>query len=322
MPDLSILIPCYNAEHTIKEAVLSVLDMKEASIEILIADDASKDGSREVIRKLQEEYPCVRSFFLPENRGVSFARNLLLKEAAGKYLAFLDSDDFYLPGALDNLYRMAEKEGAEIIAAPLTMCGSEPSGEKEHWEVLKGGERFFRPGFSVCGKLFLRSFVREAEVSFPTGVRVNEENRFLLPLLLKAEKVLLGNLPVYAYRYREDSASNAATREKADQILLAAEESLRFLREHTGEDEAEFFAAEHLLYGRTLILLKAGADRKTVCSSIDRAKKELTSLKKNPYFQRWSLAKKVFCRAAERKYILLLKILAKLHTWIIRRGQA
>ncbi len=97
-PRVSILTPFLNTETFIGEAVESVLSQSLDSWELLLIDDGSTDGSREIARGFASRFPDrIRSLDHPNNehRGVSAARNLGLRHARGQYLAFLDSDDVY-----------------------------------------------------------------------------------------------------------------------------------------------------------------------------------------------------------------------------------
>ena len=101
-PLVTVIIPVYNAEHCIRKTMMSVLEQPNADkIELLIVDDGSIDDSAKVCNELAENNPCIR-VFQKENGGVSSARNLGIDQASGKYLAFLDSDDWWENGFLNN----------------------------------------------------------------------------------------------------------------------------------------------------------------------------------------------------------------------------
>lgn len=96
-PEVSVIIPTYNRERFIGDAIQSVLDQNFRRFEIIVVDDGSSDGSAALIQSFSD----ARIIFLwQENKGRSFARNRALALARGRYIAFLDSDDLYLPGKL------------------------------------------------------------------------------------------------------------------------------------------------------------------------------------------------------------------------------
>lgn len=94
---VSVIIPTYNRAHYIREAVESVLAQSYKNFEIIVVDDGSTDGTEEVLHPYRDSI----RYFYQENQGASAARNLGIKNARGKYIAFLDSDDFWLPEMLE-----------------------------------------------------------------------------------------------------------------------------------------------------------------------------------------------------------------------------
>lgn len=90
---ISIVVPVYNVEKFIDETISSVLKQTETNFELLLVDDCSTDGSAEAIRKYDD--PRIKLFTQPSNMGAYAARNRGLKEAQGRYLCFLDSDDLW-----------------------------------------------------------------------------------------------------------------------------------------------------------------------------------------------------------------------------------
>lgn len=97
METISVIIPAYNRRDVLPRAIRSVLDQKPAPLEILVADDASTDGTPDW---LQREFPSVKVLRLETNQGPAAARNRALAQARGRWITFLDSDDEWRPGKL------------------------------------------------------------------------------------------------------------------------------------------------------------------------------------------------------------------------------
>lgn len=93
---VSVIIPSFNRSRMLKEAIDSVLAQNFRDFELIVADDGSTDDTPDVLESYQENIIVIRQ----ENRGVSAARNAGIAAASGEYLAFLDSDDLWLPGKL------------------------------------------------------------------------------------------------------------------------------------------------------------------------------------------------------------------------------
>lgn len=99
MIEVSVIVPCFNAANTIERTVSSIL-IQNIALEIIIVDDCSVDDSTSVINRLSARHPEIRIFKTRSNSGPATCRNLGLDSARGEYVAFLDADDFWLPGKL------------------------------------------------------------------------------------------------------------------------------------------------------------------------------------------------------------------------------
>jgi teichuronic acid biosynthesis glycosyltransferase TuaG len=96
----SVIIPCYNAESTVRRAIQSVLVQEGCEVELLVIDDASTDGTRQVLLDMQAEDSGIKTVLLTESRGAGNARNAGIELARGEMLAFLDADDTWSGGKL------------------------------------------------------------------------------------------------------------------------------------------------------------------------------------------------------------------------------
>ena len=116
---VSVIMPIYNADRYVSEAIQSVLAQSYRSFELLLVDDASTDRSAEIAEDLAATYPAIRLLHLAENRGPAAARNLALVEAEGGYITFLDADDVMPPQrlALQVHYLTAHPDADVIIGA-------------------------------------------------------------------------------------------------------------------------------------------------------------------------------------------------------------
>ena len=110
---VSVIIPVYNAAPFIQKCVGSALSQTLRDIEVICVDDCSTDNSMEIVGSFTD--PRLRVLSFPENRGVSAARNAGLEAALGKYVYFLDSDDWIDPDYLEAMLDMAERAGEDIV---------------------------------------------------------------------------------------------------------------------------------------------------------------------------------------------------------------
>lgn len=108
-PLVSIITPSYNAERYIEDTINSVLKQSYSNFEMLIVDDNSTDNTRKIVEKYSKQDKRIKLFILSEKGGASEARNKALKEAKGKYIAFLDSDDLWKPEKLEKQINFMEE---------------------------------------------------------------------------------------------------------------------------------------------------------------------------------------------------------------------
>ncbi|MFC1997545.1 glycosyltransferase family 2 protein [Chloroflexota bacterium] len=155
-PLVSIIIPTYNHQDYVGEAIQSVLAQSYQNYEIIVIDDGSQDNTREVVEKFGD----LISYIWQENKGLSGARNTGIKYSTGKYISLLDSDDMFEPDFLDILIQILEEKNnidAVYCSArtvnhdnlPLPqIIGKSLSPELFHATLLKGG--FFPPSCMVA----------------------------------------------------------------------------------------------------------------------------------------------------------------------------
>ena len=134
---LSVIIPAYNRAHMIRDTIDSILSSGLESIEVLVVDDGSTDGTSDVVQSFGFPVRCVRQ----TNQGLSSARNTGFAASGGQYVAFLDSDDLWFPGAVRTLIRhLDEHEDVPLILGDAQM-GSHDTGFVSFVETF-GGDAF------------------------------------------------------------------------------------------------------------------------------------------------------------------------------------
>lgn len=112
MPDCSIIMPAHNADQTLKRAVTSILDQDFQSWELIIVDDASRDQTAQIASRLSAIDPRIIVLTQDTRSGAAKARNIGLKHAQGRFIAFLDADDEWLPHKLTQQIAFMKSKGA------------------------------------------------------------------------------------------------------------------------------------------------------------------------------------------------------------------
>ncbi|NPA08248.1 MAG: glycosyltransferase [Chlorobi bacterium] len=220
MKDLvSIITPSYNSAEFIEETIHSVLNQTYENWEWLISDDRSKDDTVELIRKYND--PRIKLHVLEKNGGAGNARNKSLKRAEGRYIAFLDSDDFWYPEYLEEMIGFMDKNNAELVYCNYSRCD-----EHTMEPILKDFEADKIVTFSNLLKTCRLAPVstmydtkRVGKFFFPVKSK-REDHVMWLNLLKKIPKGYPLNKTLAKYRMRENSVSRKKKNIIRDQYLV------------------------------------------------------------------------------------------------------
>lgn len=118
---VSVITPVYNVEKYIDKTLESVFTQTYKDIEIVLVDDCSKDKSAQIIAKYKESHPEIVYFLQPQNMGAGAARNKALELASGQYVAFLDSDDLWLPEKTERQIKLMKEKCSPFSYAAIEM---------------------------------------------------------------------------------------------------------------------------------------------------------------------------------------------------------
>jgi teichuronic acid biosynthesis glycosyltransferase TuaG len=124
---VSVVMPAHNSQDSLRESVQSVLAQTYQDWELIIVDDASRDGTLTQGRRFASDDPRIRVLPLEQNVGVAEARNRGITAAQGQYLAFLDSDDLWLPNKLETQIGFMRSSGASFSFAQYRRIGRDGS---------------------------------------------------------------------------------------------------------------------------------------------------------------------------------------------------
>ena len=124
MSIVSVIVPVYNVEQYIKRCLKSILDQSKQDFEILCVDDCGQDQSISIIEQMQKEYPQkIKILYGEQNMGLGAARDRGIKAASGKYIAFIDSDDYAAVDMFENLYKLATSSNVDIVISNYIVNG-------------------------------------------------------------------------------------------------------------------------------------------------------------------------------------------------------
>ena len=226
-PSVTVIIAAYNCETFLDRALASVARQSLAPTEILVIDDCSTDGTREVAAAAAMMDPRIRMIALPSNQGPSAARNAGIEAAQGSWIAVLDADDAFAPDRLARLVPFAVATGADLVADDLacydaaaervTGRGLGAGAEIEDAAVtlrdyfahnLANGTSF---DWGLLKPLFRRSTLVTSGIRYKTGLRHGEDFQLIAELLLRGAVLRLLNEPLYLYTQRYGAVSTRSS---------------------------------------------------------------------------------------------------------------
>lgn len=212
--DISIIVPCYNAQRYLRVCLESLRVQKGPSLEMIFVDDGSTDDTGEMLDRFAAEDLRAKVYHIP-NGGVSAARNLGLAHATGRYVAFVDADDALEENSMRLLHDEALRSDAQIISANHTLFDVEkkeripvelPAVEQSPGVIVQEIIHMHRIYNNIWNKLYDRDLLNG--VRLDEAVRIGEDALLNLQLFVRARKVT--HLNAYTYVYRIHGASAMA----------------------------------------------------------------------------------------------------------------
>ena len=215
---LSIIVPFYNVEPYIEECIHSLYnqDIPTDEYEVICVDDCSPDDCRNIIEKLQTEFPTLKLVCHEKNKKQGGARNTGLKAAQGKYIWFVDSDDYIYPNVLRLLLESVEKNEVDIIQFDYTRDGESIAKNRQLGKFITGEAYLFNNisqdwFYKIVGawrQLFSRDFLETNQLRYIEGA-MYEDTDYLLHAFLLADKVQHISIDAYHYRINNESVTIA-----------------------------------------------------------------------------------------------------------------
>ena len=221
-PLVSVIIPVYNSKKRLASCLDHVDALDYPALEVIVVDDCSTDGSLEICREYEKKYPFFH-VITKENEGVSAARNRGLEEAHGKYIQFIDSDDFVKKDATSAMVKRMEKDGSDLVIAGYY----DEKAAKDHLPkdgIYEGRASFLKDFPELFSSYFLHvpwnKLYRHDRIQggFPRDLDKGEDLLFNLNVFRQAEKISTMNQSVYDYYNIETESLSFRFRENAMEI--------------------------------------------------------------------------------------------------------
>lgn len=246
---LSIIIPIYNVEKYIETCLNSILSqlLSNNNIEIIIVNDGTLDNSMTIVNNIIKRKSNI-TVINQENHGLSVARNTGLFHAKGEYVWFIDSDDWLLPNAINDVLAYIEKYPEVSVFSTILEIHEENSNKpyQEYYPIEKEltcKEYLFKRYRQGASQRFIfkKSFLKKNDLTFYPGI-IHEDDLFGIKMLYNTEKLIILNKPVYAYRIRKSGSIMSSISLRTPQSLIFIHKELKsFMNKKVlNEDKQQF----------------------------------------------------------------------------------
>lgn len=216
-PIVSIIVPVYNAQDTVSRCIESILKQSYKDFELILVDDGSQDASGEICDRYASEDDRIHVIH-KENTGVSDSRNIAIREARGKYLQFVDADDWVSPEASGILASTAESNCCDLVISDFYRVVDNRIAHKgdiqengllsrtKFAEYMMENPADYYYGV-LWNKLYRKALVEEYKIKMDSDISWCEDFMFNLEYICHAERIYVLRVPVYYYVKTKHSLS-------------------------------------------------------------------------------------------------------------------
>lgn len=311
MADISIIIPAYNAEKYIKKCLDSLIKQTKKEIEIIVINDGSKDNTEELINSYTDSRI---KYYKNTNHGIGYSRNYGIEKAKGKYIMFLDSDDYVEKDICEKLYNKARNDDLDVVICDFFKEFENGNIEEIHTNDFKNSSLKDNPDIiteylSPWAKLYSTKLLKDNSIKFVENLKY-EDAPFLIEALDKAKKI--GKVNDCLVHYMIHGNSETTVRDKRVFDILKIIDKIRKYTKNKSYLKDKIDKLTVRIITNYTIQQRVQADKKVGMDFINEAfeymKKEVPDYKNNKYYETRS-----FLRRTIEKSKLLTKIYVKLY---------
>ena len=308
---VSVIVPVYNVEKYIKKCLNSLVNQTLDEVEIVVVNDGSPDNSQKIIDEYTKKYKNIKSY-VKENGGLSDARNYGIKKATGKYISFVDSDDYIRKDMLEKMYNYAIQKNFDIV-----VCDSINVYSDGTEILIKSNNNYSDDDVKnyiisppmACTRLFKKSIFDKIEFK----KNIYYEDLEMTPKVINLTKKI-GFVSDGLYYYVQRDGSIMKQKVFNDKLLNIFDvlKSNKDLLEKEFPQEIEYMYITHLLRTASLRFLDYDNGKEYVYKIHNIMKEYFPKWKNNEYYKKSSFKLRTICILTYNRNILLLKIIKKI----------
>ena len=258
---LSIIVPVYNVERWLHRCIDSILlqDLSADNYEVILVDDGSIDRSSRICDDYAAAHPKLVRVIHQQNKGLSGARNTGIEVSEGKYVMFVDSDDFIETNVIGKLIEQADAKNVDILYYDFNIVNQISdiheykqkrilgndiiSGEKY---ILKGGEVG-----SACKSIYLKELIERTKIVFIEGI-THEDVAFNLQIIPYADRIAYFDSPVYYYWQEGESITRTSSVGKI-QKNISSDVIVAFISKKKSEELSDNLSKEYIKITNSIV---------------------------------------------------------------------
>ena len=317
MPKVSVIVPFYNVENYIDKCIQSIINQSLKDIEIILVNDGSEDGSEKIAKGYLEKYPDKIIYLEKENGGLGDARNYGMPYANGKYISFVDSDDYIEPNMYEEMLKTAEQENSDMVECDFWW--EYPNKTVEDVGVIYEGkhEALVKARVVAWNKLIKKEIVDKYDIKFPKRYKY-EDVEFFYKLNPYLNKISFVKKPFIHYVQRNNSLSNSQN-ERTKEIFYVLDNVIKYYKENgiyeEYKNELEYVYTRFLLCSSFLRMVKI-KDKKIRKEVLKQTWENLNTIfpdwKKNKILKKETTGKNLYIRSINKFTYKLYGVLFKI----------
>ena len=287
MNDISIIVPAYNAEKTIKKCINSMIHQTKKELEFIIINDGSKDRTEEIIKEFKDKRI---KYYKNKNQGIGKTRNFGIEKATSKYIMFLDSDDSLEKRACEVMFQKAEQENLDVVICDFYKEYEDGRVEEVRTPSFENTSLKENPDIIteyLCpwAKIYKRDLIIKNKIRFVENLKY-EDAPFVIETYLKANKI--GKIDECLNYYYIHGNSETTVRDKRCFDILKIIDMIRKITRKEESLQERINQLTVRMITNYTIQQRVQEDKKIGMDFIDQAfdylKKEVPDYKKNKYY--------------------------------------
>ena len=257
-PLVSVIVTAYNTAGYIEQCLTALTKQTLKQIEIICIDDASTDGTDEIIKRFVKQNPQIRAVYQKQNQGVSAARNHGIKLAKAEYIMFCDGDDYFEPEACELMHATATREQVDLVVSEINVIyhahrEMKPSDDfyyalDRSGKCLLSDDVIYSTDLAPTNKLFKKSLLQQYHLAFPEGLRF-EDAYFCVAYMCACKTAFYLNRRLYNY-IRHNNSLMSATWSNKNQTDIAIDHLRIAIKLYTFLEQNDLLAIYAPLFWR------------------------------------------------------------------------